>query len=215
MVSNEITSDELNQFRSLPFKKKADSMELYLIGDGGRYNMQEVATRVFGHENYSFTVSLIHRCYNFSGQNGGRYCNGCAFEKKYGYRVTRKDIEAFLKKYPSGTYSRGITFEDFLKTRINSSSNKTVTPTASFQRQPAQTTSYSTPQTYYNNIQTPWNGGGISQQEEPNRKAIIVGSIGIGILLVMLLSGNLFEHWIISIIILIITIVSFYLSKKI
>ena len=115
-----ITEDELRQFKSVPVDKKVVCMALYLIGSPTRrYNMQEVACRVFGQENYSFTVSLIHRCYNFSGNNGGRYRNGCSFEQTYGYRVTPKDIEAFVKQYPGGTFDKGITFEDFLLARIH------------------------------------------------------------------------------------------------
>lgn len=133
---NMITSDELAQFKSLAVKKKVDSMELYLIGANGyKYNMQEVGARVFGDENYSYTVSLIHRCYNFAGQNGGKYRNGCKFEQTYGYRVTRKDIEAFVKKYPNGTFSNGVTFEDFLRTRVNSSQKSTSPKPSQNQRQ--------------------------------------------------------------------------------
>lgn len=60
MASNMITSDELAQFKSLAVKKKIDSMELYLIGANGyKYNMQEVGARVFGDENYSYTVCFL------------------------------------------------------------------------------------------------------------------------------------------------------------
>lgn len=135
MANNYITDDELHQFKNLPVKKKIDSMEAYLIGvNGVRYNMQEVGLLVFGNENYSYTVSLIHRCYNFSGQNGAKYKNGCKFEKIYGYRVSRRDIEAFVKKYPNGTYDKGITFEDFLKSRVNAA-NKSSSVSAMNEKQ--------------------------------------------------------------------------------
>ena len=52
-------------------------MEAYLIGiNGHKYKMKEVGARVFGDENYSFTVSLIHRCYNFRGKMAGNIAMG-------------------------------------------------------------------------------------------------------------------------------------------
>lgn len=121
MDNKEISDVEWSQFNSIPKKQKIDCMEAYLIGKDGKVyrNMQSVGALVFGNEN-SFTVSLVHRCYNFSQQNGGRYKNGCKFEQTYGYRVTRRDIEAFVNKYPHGTFNQGITFEDFLMTRLKS-----------------------------------------------------------------------------------------------
>lgn len=188
---NTITSDELVQFKNLSVKKKIDNMELYLIGSNGyKYNMQEVGERVFGDENYSYTVSLIHRCYNFAGQNGGKYRNGCKFEQTYGYRVSRKDIEAFIKKYPNGTFDNGVTFEDFLRTRVNKAVPK--------QQLDNQNIGYDD-----------------SLLDKESRKILLaVGSFGIGILLIMFLSGNLFRHWIIALIILIITIGAFRSTKE-
>ena len=115
-MNNIISPDELKTFKSLGQKKIVDCMELYLI-EG--YNMSQVGNLVFGKENYSYTVSLIHRIYGFSDRNSGLYRNGCSFERNYSYRVTRQDIEAFVKKYPEGTYSKGIRLEDFLITRAN------------------------------------------------------------------------------------------------
>lgn len=205
---NMITSDELAQFKSLAVKKKVDSMELYLIGANGyKYNMQEVGARVFGNENYSYTVSLIHRCYNFAGQNGGKYRNGCKFEQTYGYRVSRKDIEAFVKKYPNGTFNNGVTFEDFLRTRVNSA------PKAPSKQQrqsvPRQNNQVQRmPQQQFNYQNTGYNND--SMMDKQFRGGMIaVGSIGAGILLIMFLSGNLFRHWIIALIILFITIGAF------
>ena len=214
---NIITSDELAQFKSLAVKKKVDSMELYLIGANGyKYNMQEVGARVFGDENYSYTVSLIHRCYNFAGQNGGKYRNGCKFEQTYGYRVTRKDIEAFVKKYPNGAFNNGITFEDFLRTRVNSSQKSTSTKPAQNQRQSAPRQNRQVqrmPQQQYN-----YQNSGYSNDPMMDKKfrgiMIAVGSVGAGILLIMLLSGNLFRHWIIALIILFITLGAFGSTKE-
>lgn len=105
MPNNVISRDEFNQFRSIPVEKKIDCMQVYLMGiNGVRYNMEETARKVFGKSNDSFTVSLIHRCYNFSGQNSGRYRPGCSFEKKYGYHISRRDIEEFVRKYPNGIF---------------------------------------------------------------------------------------------------------------
>jgi hypothetical protein len=121
MEKKQLSSDELYQFKALPKKKIVDSMELYLIGYGQyRYNMEEVGVRLFGDANYSHTVSLIHRAYNFSGQNGGRYRKGCRFETTYGYEVTKNDIVDFVNQYPNGTYRMDITFEDFLITKVKS-----------------------------------------------------------------------------------------------
>lgn len=214
---NMITSDELAQFKSLAVKKKVDSMELYLIGANGyKYNMQEVGARVFGDENYSYTVSLIHRCYNFAGQNGGKYRNGCKFEQTYGYRVTRKDIEAFVKKYPNGTFNNGVTFEDFLRTRVNSSQKATSPKSAQNQRQsvPRQNRQVQgMPQQQYN-YQSSGYSNGPMMDKKFRGIMIAVGSVGAGILLIMLLSGNLFRHWIIALIILFITLGAFGSTKE-
>lgn len=212
-----ITSDELAQFKSLAVKKKVDSMELYLIGANGyKYNMQEVGARVFGNENYSYTVSLIHRCYNFAGQNGGKYRSGCKFEQTYGYRVTRKDIEAFVKKYPNGTFNNGVTFEDFLRTRVNNSQKSMSPRSAQNQRQSASRQNIQVqrmPQQQYN-----YQNLGYSNDPMMDKKSrgvmITVGSVGAGILLIMFLSGNLFRHWIIALIILFITLGAFGSTKE-
>ncbi len=123
MGKKEISIDEFEQFKALQRSdpdKIIDCMELYLIGDGVRtYNMNEVGAIVLGiEENGSFKVSQIHRIYNFSNSNQGRYRNGCKFEQTYGYRVTREDIEAFTDMYPDGTTEEDITFDDFLLARV-------------------------------------------------------------------------------------------------
>lgn len=210
--------DELNQFKSLAVKKKVDAMEAYLIGiNGNRYNMQEVGARVFGDENYSFTVSLIHRCYNFSGQNGGKYRNGCKFEQMYGYRVTRKDIEAFVRKYPNGTVSQGNKFEDFLKARASSSSTKKSAskPQKQTPQRNAQPTKRTQPtrqtQSTANFTSNQYSSGYNSYDEEKLKLTMIaVGSIGALILLMLLLTGNLFRHRIISFIVFIFTLGAFF-----
>ena len=119
-----VTMNDINSFQYVSRKQKVDAMTLYLIGDNGVvYNMQEVEGIVFG-RGTSQTVSMIHRCYNFSDRNGGRYRNGCWFEQQYGYRVTRADIEAFVKKYPNGTYQNGVTFDEFLLSRVQTAQSK-------------------------------------------------------------------------------------------
>ncbi|WP_461810955.1 hypothetical protein [Faecalimonas sp.] len=195
MPRNMITTDELAQFKSLAVKKKVDSMEMYLIGRNGyKYNMQEVGVNVFGDENYSYTVSLIHRCYNFSGQNGGKYRNGCKFEQTYGYRVSRKDIEAFVKKYPNGTFSNGVTFDDFLRSRVNSIS----TQRQLAQRQPIHG---QVRQQQYNYENRGYFGN--NQMNDAQLKALMIGfgSILALIFLIMVVTGFFFRHWIIGIIV--------------
>lgn len=217
MASNMITSDELNQFSGLSVKKKLDSMELYLIGANGyKYNMQEVGARVFGDENYSYTVSLIHRCYNFAGQNSGKYKNGCKFEQTFDYRVTRKDIEAFIKKYPNGTFNQGITFEDFLKTRINSAKSAQLKP----QKQTIPRQTQRVVQQHQRNIQQyneqNYNYSNNNQMSNERVKPLMIGigSISILLLLILLVTGGLFRHWIISLIVLFITIGAFGSLKE-
>jgi hypothetical protein len=89
-------------------------MEAYLIRG---MKMNEVA-KLFFNSDYSFDVSLIHRCYNFSDRNSGRYSANSNFVRKYGYRVTKRDIEEFINIYPDGTFKQGITFDDFLLKKI-------------------------------------------------------------------------------------------------
>ena len=141
-------------------------------------------------------------------------CNGCKFEQTYGYRVTRKDIEAFVKNYPNGTFNNGVTFEDFLRARVNSvqKSAQKVMPKQpkSVPRQKQQIQRVPQQYNYQNN----------SSFNDPNMDRKIRGlmitlrSVGAGILLIMLLSGNLFKHWIIALIILFFTIGAFGNSKE-
>ncbi|AGC68854.1 hypothetical protein Cst_c18770 [Thermoclostridium stercorarium subsp. stercorarium DSM 8532] len=204
MMNNKITEEEFYQFKKLPVQKKIDSMEAYLIGiNGRRYNMEEVGGMVFGEENYSFKVSLIHRCYNFFGQNSGKYAPGCNFERNYGYRVTRKDIEDFVNTYPNGTFDIGITFEDFLKTRIAGAG------TQETNSRPFQGSNFS-------QFDIP-DGNALNSRDNPgyNMQAsslfIGIGFIGVLVLLILLFTGNLFKHWFISLFILLMTIGAFNL----
>lgn len=45
-------------------------------------------------------VSQITRGYQFEGNNQGIFSKKSGFFKKYGYEVTRKDIEDFVRTYP-------------------------------------------------------------------------------------------------------------------
>ena len=205
MAGNTITSDEVSQFKSLPVKKKVDSMDLYLRGDGRKYTMQEVGARIFGNENYSYSVSLIHRCYNFSGQNGGKYRNGCKFEQTYRYRVTRADIEAFVRAYPDGTFRNGVTFEDFLRTRVGSAKVPTLNPQQQAQRSVPQEYSRQNTNNAKNNQMTN------AESDKGLRIAVlIIGLIGVLILFIMFSTGVLFDHWIIALIILFWTCSAFF-----
>lgn len=180
MAINHITSEEYAQFKSINRSQKIDAMEMYLIGDDGnrKYNMQEVGLYVFGDVNYSFTVSLIHRCYNFAGQNGGKYRKGCKFERTYGYRVTRKDLEDFIGKYPNGTFENGVTFEDFLIARVENARNSV---------------------SMGNGNGHPTNDNNNSVNNDAD-SVIGCGSISLFILVIMFFKGWLFEHWVISLI---------------
>lgn len=139
MNNDLIKTDEMRRFKSLSVKQVCDSMGLYLIGTSvGTYNMKDVERMVFGAENLGYTVSLIHRVYNFAGKNRGRYKKGCAFEKKYGYQVTTADTIAFVQTYPDGCAGTSITFEQFLTSRVNNARNKqTVTNQKTVQQQTA------------------------------------------------------------------------------
>lgn len=199
MKKNDITEDERYQFAHIPTSKKIDCMQLYLIGEGGRkFNMQEVGGYVFGDQNYSYTVSLIHRCYNFAGQNGGRYRNGCRFEQEYGYRVSRKDIENFVRSYPNGTFENGVTFEDFLKiqllqlkqqsNRSNSQQSYIEPARMEFDHQDFQQNSnYNIDQNYHTDV-------------DMRRICLIMGVIGVLVLIFMFATGQLLKHWVISLI---------------
>ena len=177
MAVNDISNDEFAQFKSINRNLKIEAMEMYLIGNNGyKYNMQEVGKALFGDENYSFTVSLITRCYNFAGQNGGKYRNGCKFEKTYGYRVSREDIEAFVRKYPNGTFGNGVTFEDFLIARVESSRNRGSTQ---FNEEKSITVN--------------GNSDGDGRDE-----LIGCGFFSFIILVIMFFMGWLFKHWLIS-----------------
>ena len=114
VMTKKISESELQQFRSFDPALKANVMEAYLIRG---MKMNEVA-KLFFNSDYSFDVSLIHRCYNFSDRNSGRYSANSNFVRKYGYRVTKRDIEEFINIYPDGTFKQGITFDDFLLKKI-------------------------------------------------------------------------------------------------
>jgi len=95
-MGNIISESEQQQFKSFAPALKASVMEAYLIRG---LTMKEVAQLYFNSE-YSFAVSLIHRCYNFSDRNSGRYGPNSYFVKKYKYKVTREDIENSLINIP-------------------------------------------------------------------------------------------------------------------
>ena len=228
-MNNYITDDELNTFRSLSLKDKVDCMEAYLIGVNGRkMNMAEVGSYVFGNENYSYTVSLIHRCYNFSGQNGGKYRNGCQFEKNHGHRVNRLDIETFIRTYPNGTYDNGITFDQFLLLRVKGVGNaapeiqnpypRASRPAARVSRQTnANGGNYSRNQGGNYNRSQGSNRQGRGQRSNGADSPIvltIMAVISIIILIGMLLSGNLFKHWMISLFLFLVAFGSVSSLKK-
>lgn len=224
MNKNIITNDELNQFRHISLKNKIDSMQLYLIGKNGyKFNMQDVGYKVFSDPNYSYTVSLIHRCYNFSGQNSGKYRDGCKFEQRYGYRVSRKDIEAFIKKYPNGTFNSNITFEDFLITRINNNSYSVNTSShleEDFLTKRTNNNSYAKLQRQLNSNhqkQDNYTSSNSEDEFDPQQLkwfALLTFLTGATALIFMFIKGTLFDNWIISILIFLCTYGSLSLLKK-
>lgn len=200
MAQNTISAEEFAQFKSISMQRRVDCMELYLIGKNGyRYSMQDVGAEIYGDVNYSYTVSLIHRCYNFAGQNKGRYCPGCRFEADYGYRVTRKDIEAFVRKYPAGTFRKDITFEDFLLTRVKSAGKRKQKANANNTYQPPIYQSEST---------------GTEVDEETRRFLRGIGCVGVLVMIALLVTGFALRHWVISIFLVLMIIGAFQLSSN-
>lgn len=189
MAEDRISNDELMQFKNIPFSKKVDCMELYLLGDGQyRYNMEDVGRKILNDKNGSFTVSLIHRCYNFSGKNSRKYREGCKFEQTYGYRVTRRDIEDFVRTYPNGTFQTGITFEDFLKTRIGRAPQNTAESDSEYwASDELDLSDYSSKKSS-------------SNDDEDALGAGLLVIISIIVLIILFRTGGLFKHWIISLI---------------
>lgn len=216
MVGNTITGDELEQFKHIAVKKKVDSMELYLIGSNEyKYNMQDVGAKVFGDKNYSYTVSLIHRCYNFEGQNSRKYCNGCKFEQTYGYQVSRKDIEAFVKKYPNGTFNNGVTFEEFLKERVSSTQNASkVTNKKQRQQAPSHNNQIQRMSQQRFNYRNTESNNDSDSDAQVKRYLLLSGVFGAVILVLMVISGYIFGHFKLALIFLIYTICALKFAKK-
>lgn len=111
------TDNDWNEFTRHNSKEKINVMCRYLLINGA--NMKIVGTDVYGDKNGAYTVSMIHRCYNLGGENGGRYAPSSKFCREYG-EVLPEDIEEFVYKYPNGiTHTNqvgtGIELEEFLK----------------------------------------------------------------------------------------------------
>jgi len=199
MMNKKISEEEIYHFRKIPVQDKIDSMEAYLIGvNGHKYNMEQVGAWIFGGDRPSFTVSLIHRCYNFTGVNSGKYAPGCEFERKYGYRISREDIEAFVLTYPNGTHHLGIHFEDFLKDRINNARARAPKGEHIPSSKPLQ---FDVPNS---------NTNGYGEKTEYRGEGMLffvgMGLLGALILLFLFLTGNLSRRWPISLTVLFFTI---------
>ena len=215
-MSNVLSPEEMNTFRSLTLQRKADSMELYLIGgrNGAVYNMQEVGLQVFGSENYSYTVSLIHRAYCFSGQNKGRYKPGCAFERKYGHQVTRADIEAFLRRYPQGSFREEVTFEDFLlRFRVKGASNWGRTAPGQGSRRSAGRPSAPIQEEPDFEAEESWAGGGGGDVDIKKIMRIILLAC-VTYFVFALYTGFLLEHLILSVVIALMLIGAIYALRE-
>ena len=207
-MSTVISENEFNTFCSLDFKTRANCMEAYLIGLNNRmYNMEEVGSLLFNNKNYSFTISLLLRCYNFSGKNGGNYKNGCSFEKKYGYRVSRQDIEALLSTYPDGIFNTNITFEQFLISRVNNAIN--INQPQSYNQVQNQNIDMLNNNFFQQNNSKNTNNSTFSADDGLGIVFGIGAALAFIILVIMLFTGNIFHHWIISLICLFIIVASF------
>jgi len=185
-------------------------MEAYLIGINGRkYNMEKVGAMVFGNKNYSWKVSLIHRCYNFSGDNSGRYGPGGQFERTYGFSATREDIEDFVMTYPDGTFDLGISFDDFLLEKMNEEiiqepEIQSIPRTNPYRYNVPNSNSYS-----YAQNSGAYNYGDNQAYKEGTGVMIAIGCVCAVILLILLFTGNLFKYWVLSLIVLLFTIGAF------
>lgn len=118
------TDADWNSFNSvtLTSEKKIEALCRFLLGTNE--SMGDIESSMFGNKG-SFTVSMIHRCYNIKTQfygHQGRYAPSSKFCREYG-EVLPKDIEEFVYKYPNGIIhtnqvGTGIELEEFLKERI-------------------------------------------------------------------------------------------------
>lgn len=98
---------ERDQFHSINFETKVDFIEAYLLGkhrgsEVGKLTMDETAEKYGSGSHSAQTVSLVHRLSGFGGQNACLYGKGCKFERLHQYKVSRGDVEAFLREYPHG-----------------------------------------------------------------------------------------------------------------
>ena len=173
--------------RQIIYKQiRADVGEI--LGSLCRRKGIEIGRKILNDKNGSFTVSLIHRCYNFSGKNSRKYREVCKFEQTYGYRVTRRDIEDFVRTYPNGTFQTGITFEDFLKTRIGRAPQNTAESDSEYWApDELDLSDYSSKKRS-------------SNDEEDALGAGLLVIVSIIVLIILFRTGGLFKHWIISLI---------------
>ena len=103
---------EWKTFDSKSFQERAEVMYLYLV-EG--HNMEVTADIYYRNNNpqYSKHVSLITRCYNFSGRNKGVFSGN-----RFGDLVTKDDILAFVKEYPDGIESESSMIAGFSPTAL-------------------------------------------------------------------------------------------------
>lgn len=223
-ITEGFTESDRDEFRQIKTRDKIECMELYLIGKNQcQYNMEEVAESYYRDKNYSYTVSLIHRGYNFSGQNKGRYRNGCKFEKSYGHRVTRKDIEDFIKTYPQGTFQKYVksqdgtkrlyTFEDFLLERLKQSqsskkytSSETVRQKLPQSSMPVENSTWESEPRPQPQLARQDNKKGEDDVSSISSILFLIGVVCVIILIIMLIRGAVGKHLLFSGILLLIAI---------
>lgn len=91
-----LTENEIQYFNNTSITRKVDVLYYYLVE--GKGNMVKIAS-ILGIDD-SRQVSQITRGYQFEGKNRGIFSKKSRFFKEYGYEVTRKDIEDFVRTYP-------------------------------------------------------------------------------------------------------------------
>lgn len=172
------TDKDWESFRSTNQRDKIDALYDYVCEGSG--SMQDIARRIFGSEDSSWTVSMITRCYGFEGHNKGKF-------RKIG--ATREDVAAFVRAYPSGTEydGKGYVMEEFLRNRVASRNN-----TPQFVNNMTNTQSNYQPRNRSVRQTTPHqNTGGSSNQFADGIDSKVVGII-IAIILLFLFREQIF-----------------------
>lgn len=195
------TVKDFEQFHKVNSHQRCSYMTLYLI-DG--YNMDDVGQRVDGTPT-SFTTSMVHRCYGFSGNNSGVYGPKGAFYKKYKFYATPQDVSAFVHTHPNGLEHNAFPnqqgrleteFARFLLARQNATNTQQISslPQQSFQqniqqKSPQQSNTPSKPNPVVVWVQNLVNSGFFSGKNLPK----IIGGLLLFLLLLVLNRSAVFH----------------------